>query len=410
MLRAGQVLIIVLLQVLPAVSMAFDPFALPGSVPQTLRWRSSVVRIALSTSLSEANSSIKADSDVISAVRRSILAWGAETGLDIRLEPTDRQSVSPTGVTGDGVSVITIAQTPENVQLFARDPFSESAITRVFYDRRGTISEADIVLNPFQQFSTDGTYGTFDLETTITHEVGHLLGLRHSAVSGSVMAERIPRNGDDYAGPRTPSAVDLAGLRELYSFESETCCGAVTGRLIIAGRPVKGFLVWAEDKDGRVISQAEVTAEGTYRLGGLPDGEYALLTSRRSRNGSAVTNLGPVRIQDHSREVVSKRLDDSSGTLMVDGLGFSPDALEPAVTMRSGRTYTLYLGGKDVERLMAVSSYSKWVRVDLVRSADGRPVLNTSVDRDAPAGLYTIYLTGSSGERSALVGTISVQH
>ena len=82
---------------------------------------SKTVRIAISSSLTRPSSNIKSDSDVLGAVRRSLQAWSDVADIDLQTEFSDRQSVSPAGPAGDGVSLITIAQTPENVLFFAND-------------------------------------------------------------------------------------------------------------------------------------------------------------------------------------------------------------------------------------------------------------------------------------------------
>src|SRR5687768_9301464 len=169
--------------------------AAPEIVEPPLKWRSRVITIALSTSLQRPAPNVKYGSDILAAVRRSMKVWEDAAAVEFREVISEKQNVSQPGAAGDGISLITIAPTAENVLLFGKNSEEAAATTRIFYDARGRISEADIVLNPYQQFSADGTFGTFDLESTLTHEIGHLLGLEHSAMRSSTMYENFGKNG-----------------------------------------------------------------------------------------------------------------------------------------------------------------------------------------------------------------------
>jgi hypothetical protein len=61
-----------------------------------------------------------------------------------------------------------------------------------------------------ETWSIGGAGNTFDQETVALHEIGHLIGLDHSTVSGSVM---FPTYGGQR---RTLTADDLAGAQTLY--------------------------------------------------------------------------------------------------------------------------------------------------------------------------------------------------
>jgi predicted Zn-dependent protease len=54
--------------------------------------------------------------------------------------------------------------------------------------------------------------GGFDIETIALHELGHLLGLKHSGVAGSVMLATVSANST----LRTLQPDDLSGIRALY--------------------------------------------------------------------------------------------------------------------------------------------------------------------------------------------------
>ena len=147
-----------------------------------IRWPRKTIQLAFSTSLNSPGPNIKAGSDVVGAARRALARWSSNANVNFVVTWSDTTSVSPSSG-GDGISLITVADTLDN-ESFNAD--STTGRTRIFYDpETGSIAEADVSINPRPvsqegadlQFSTDGTPGTYDLEATFTHEIGHLLGL-----------------------------------------------------------------------------------------------------------------------------------------------------------------------------------------------------------------------------------------
>ena len=89
-----------------------------------------------------------------------------------------------------------------------------------YYTRRsdGTyrIYDADIVTNASRDWADAGETcsGTeFRIEGVMVHEVGHLLGLGHTSVSGATMYPSVSACNN---GPATTEADDEAAIRDLY--------------------------------------------------------------------------------------------------------------------------------------------------------------------------------------------------
>ena len=389
-----------------------------------LRWKTGTVRIAVSASLLRENPNIKRDSDVTGALKRSLDAWSRVANVDFQVVNSDKVGVSPSGPAGDGVSLITIAQTPENVLLFAKDPENAAATTRVFYNRRGMITEADIVLNPYQQFSTDGTIGTFDLESTLTHEIGHLLGLRHSLVLGSTMHPNYGRNGVfgiRSFSSRTLSADDIAAIRGIYgSRGDEECCGIVEGKIAAGIRNAPRGQVWIEDIDGRVIGSAEIATDGTYRFSGLNTGRYRLFFqgASKGRVAAPVEVVGEANVVADDTAVVNGRASGVNRDFELSYLGLNGQLSDMAVQIAPGRTYTLYIGGRNLDpkrlNIRFTSSRISTVAGSL-RSLDyGDDISVVSFDvrvsRSTPKGEYTVFVESASGDRRAIVGGLTVDN
>ena len=389
-----------------------------------LRWRGGPIQIAVSTSLTKQNPNIKYDSDVAGAVRRSMQTWQQYIDIELVETSSEKQSISPAGVRGDGVSLITIAPTAENVLFFSNGMEESAAATRVFYDKRGFITEADIALNPFQgqQFSTDGTMGTFDLESTLTHEIGHLLGLDHSDVLGATMHEKYGKNGayglTSYSA-RTLSQDDITSLQRLYGAKSDAdCCVKLAGKLGAADGTQRAWQVWAEDaQSGRVRAMAVADKEGNFSFEGLSNGNVLLFAQDRNGEVAAKGELGTVTTSNSEPVSISKSIKTSKGNLKLEYLGFNGQLSDIAVSLNPGKIYTLYLGGAGLTAQGVVAGFtSPYLSVlpGTARAQDfGSEIsvisVDVRVDPRTPQGDYTVYVAGEDGLKRYIVGGITVE-
>lgn len=173
----------------------------------------------------------------------------------------------------------------------------------------GEILDADIYFNPSDSSTTFATPSTlaaapaaYDLESLLTHELGHSLGFSHSAVWSAMMFPFAPAPGT-FSGSRPSLAQpdaplgedDRTGLRVLYPDPSDTLrVGSIEGRIVNANplslpatpagvTGVFGSHVVAVDAhSGSVVagtvggwscnSPGPAQFDGTYMIGRLPTG------------------------------------------------------------------------------------------------------------------------------------------
>jgi len=414
-------------------SSEFDP------APQTvrrIRWPKRTIEVSFSNSLLSPGANIKPDSDVVGAARRALSRWSSLANINFVVTWTTATSVSP-AEQGDGVSLITIAPTLEN-ELFNSE--STTARTRVFYDpQTGAIAEADISINPQPrsddgtelQFSTDGTPGTYDLEATFTHEIGHLLGLDHSAVLASTMQGRQAFNGT-FGLPalteRTLSEDDRQKIRSLYGPGQKL--GRIEGRLVDnrtpgALTPLTGVNVWAENlSTGRVIA-SDVTAEdGSYELQGLAPGQYRVFVSSAS---AVVGDPAKFRSFEMSNQVAVKAnsatplnhnmVPAQAAALNPKLIGLNAELSTVPLPLEPGKRVKVYLAGEGVDQVPGTSILvnSPFFTVDpasLTREQLSTPFPVISVElhvaANAPFGDYTIRLQSNSGETAFVPGAITI--
>lgn len=410
------------------------------------RWLTHTIIVGFSGSLNAPPANVKAGSDVVGAARRALQHWTDVADIEFLEVGSTLQTVSPQNG-GDRINLITISD--QNAALFGST--DNPGRTRTFYDPGGAIVEADIALNPNVSFSSDGTPGTYDLESTFTHEVGHLLGLEHSAILGATMQPRQAMNGLfnlPAVTQRTLSEDDVAGARALYGSRAGT--GSIFGRLIsnsFAGQsqPIFGGHVFAEDAlTGRVIAGNVTLPSGSYRIDALPPGSYHIIGQSltgpveadeiATRNGSYAGLLDtapPFRTQIAVRSA-SRVISIAGGGARSLGffvssnpapslkprlIGMNGELSTVALPLAAGKTITVYVAGEGIDEIPfgGVSSTSRFIVVNSDSLASEEfdtpyPVISfeITVAPDIPPGDYSLLLQSSDGEMVYLVGALTI--
>ena len=406
------------------------------------RWLRRPIIISLSRSLVTPPANVKSDSDVPGAVRRALQSWSAAADIQFMETSSTAEAISAFNA-GDGVNLITISETNAAVFRSSDSP----AQTRVFYDSGGASVEADIALNPSTLFATDGTIGTYDLESTFAHEIGHLIGLEHSAIIASTMQPRQAKNGV-YGLPaitqRSLSGDDATAARALYGPHSGT--SSISGRLTTntggRARSIFGAHIFAEDvATGNVVAGGISLTSGNYRLDGLRPGVYRVFGQSlngaisaadvadagpgdatqtfRSFVGSASTSTQSLNVSANSALKLSFLvLTNRAPALTPRVVGMNGELSTTALPVAPGNTYTIFVGGEGVEQISSegISLSSPFMRVD---PASVQPqefgtaysVISfvVTLSPNTPAGDYTIRLQSSSGEVAYLPGALTIE-
>lgn len=173
----------------------------------------------------------------------------------------------------------------------------------------GELIDADILFNPNAKFATDSSGTGQDLQTVATHEIGHFLGMDHTAVVKAIMFPFAP------AVETTLSYDDVVGISQIYpKTVPDFATGSVSGAVTHAGpgTPVFGAHVYADSTTNSMPMPGNVRKspigsltkpDGTYVINGLPLDSY-VITAEPLDGPEDSTNLTGGFLQAFGRDVV----------------------------------------------------------------------------------------------------------
>jgi len=281
-------------------------------------------------------------------IDRAFGEWTAVSDAKISFERSGVDSVMPGK---DGINSISLAD-----DLFANQKFF--AVTTNWYDDSGKMTEADIQID-----TNTFTSGACDMQALVAHEIGHLLGLDHSAVISAVMYPYVGKIG----APSLDSD-DRVAISSLYPRDTNgaTLQGHVSGD----GGGIFAAQVVAMNDRGQPVATALTNANGDFEIDNVPAGAYRLYAepldgpvSVQNLSGvwrSAKLTAFPTEFADdgavinvESGRVYGNLFVNSSGTSQLNPKWIGAFALDTAnvsltaaaVVLRPGETVNIAVGG-----------------------------------------------------------------
>jgi hypothetical protein len=273
---------LVLLFALPQPGLAYLKFSartLRGNVVN-LRWPTAPVAWAVT----ERGVTGVSTGEFQAAMARAFATWEAVPTATVAFQFGGFTRSEP--FEDDDRSVLGFQDEPELERVLGATGFVVDLLT-------GEIVESDIFFNSSFSWSvaTPGQAGRFDLESVALHEIGHFLGLGHSALGETEMLAGDRRRviasgavmfpisfGSANTADRELQPDDIAGISDLYpSSDYRANTGAARGRVTLNGRPVFGAHVVAFNPETReLIGAFTVNADGEFEITGLTPGPHVI--------------------------------------------------------------------------------------------------------------------------------------
>ena len=185
-----------------AILVAATPLQAYTLLSPTRVWKTTPVTVLVNNT---GNSTINDSDHGVTAVVGAIRAWGIVSS----------SSTSSSAVRGQAPAIIMLNTNGK----ICTGSCLAATLTGYYHQEGGAyyIDDADIYTN--QRFNytssreTDGCSGEYDIDGIMVHEVGHVIGLGHSNVSGATM---YPSVSSCNFNNRTLEADDIAGKNVLY--------------------------------------------------------------------------------------------------------------------------------------------------------------------------------------------------
>ncbi len=347
-------------------------------------------------------------------IDRAFAAWASLPDVNLRFES---RGVVPQAVpNGEGISV-TLADDLLGGQ-------GAIALTAYTYDvTTGRMIDADIRVDP-SLFS-----GQVNAQAALEHEVGHTLGLDHSAVLSSAMYP--------YVGPHDAlsglDADDRIAISTIYPKNDPTLRGAtLQGRVLGDDGAIFAAQVVAVNDSGQTVASSLTNAAGEFALVGVPAGRYQLYaepldgpvlvaslqgTWRQAAAKPFPTEFFDTPLQVENGKVYGNLVVTTAGPVQLNprliGAG-EPDSNSVSlnsspVTVRPGQTVKLTVGGDGFTGGMTEFEVLNpaFRRVSEFHYWGGSVSATFTIAPDAPAG-SSVIVVRSGRETATLTGALKV--